>query len=140
MKIGIGDHVMVYKANMIIPQISENLTQSDNIDIPEICPVCGGKTQIKAINDVMSLYCMNPDCDAKKVKAFAHFVNRDALNIDGLSEATLEKFLGKGFLHSFIDLFHMDRYEDEITQSIVYHYGTCYAFHNGSIFNKCCLY
>ena len=116
LKLGIGDTITVYKANMIIPQIAANLTGSDNVEIPECCPVCGGRTQIQQMNDTQSLYCMNPECDAKKVKSFAHFVNRDALNIDGLSEATLEKFLGKGFLHSFQDLFHMDRYKDEITQ------------------------
>jgi len=115
LKLGIGDTVTVYKANMIIPQIAENLTCSDSVELPKCCPVCGGATKVQQMNDTQSLYCMNPDCDAKKVKAFAHFVNRDALNIDGLSEATLEKFLGKGFLHSFCDLFHMDRYEEEIT-------------------------
>lgn len=114
LKLGIGDHITVYKANMIIPQIAENLTGSDTVCIPEKCPVCGGITQVKQMNDTQSLYCMNPDCDAKKVKAFAHFVSRDALNIDGLSEATLEKFLGNGFLHKFTDLFHMDKFEDEM--------------------------
>ncbi len=116
LKLGIGDRITVYKANMIIPQIAENLTGSDNVVLPDLCPVCGGKTQVQQTNDTQSLFCMNPDCDAKKVKSFAHFVNRDALNIDGLSEATLEKFLGKGFLHSFKDLFHMERFEEEITQ------------------------
>ena len=116
LKLGLGDTITVYKANMIIPQIAENLTCSDSVKLPQCCPVCGGATKVQQMNDTQSLYCMNPDCDAKKVKAFAHFVNRDALNIDGLSEATLEKFLGKGFLHSFTDLFHMDRFEEEITQ------------------------
>ena len=116
LKLGIGDTITVYKANMIIPQIAENLTGSDSVKLPECCPVCGAKTSVQQQNDTQSLFCMNPDCDAKKVKAFAHFVNRDALNIDGLSEATLEKFLGKGFLHSFIDLFYLNRYEEEITQ------------------------
>lgn len=114
LKLGIGDRITVYKANMIIPQIAENLTGSDTVVVPEYCPVCGGHTQVQQMNDTQSLYCMNPDCDAKKVKAFAHFVSRDALNIDGLSEATLEKFLGKGFLHKFTDLFHMERFKDEI--------------------------
>ncbi|MGN0156878.1 MAG: NAD-dependent DNA ligase LigA [Lachnospiraceae bacterium] len=114
LKLGIGDRITVYKANMIIPQIAENLTKSDNVVIPDVCPVCGGKTQLKNLNDVQSLYCTNADCDAKKVKAFTLFVSRDALNIDGLSEATLEKFLAKGFLHSFRDVFHLDRYREEI--------------------------
>lgn len=116
LELGIGDHITVYKANMIIPQIAENLTKSNNLTIPEKCPCCGGETQLKQMNEVQSLYCMNPNCDAKKVKAFALFVSRDALNIDGLSEATLEKFLAKGFLHTFVDLFYLSRYEDEITK------------------------
>ncbi len=116
LELGIGDHITVYKANMIIPQIAENLTKSNNLTIPEKCPCCGGETQLKQMNEVQSLYCINPNCDAKKVKAFALFVSRDALNIDGLSEATLEKFLAKGFLHTFVDLFYLSRYEDEITK------------------------
>lgn len=116
LKLGIGDIITVYKANMIIPQIAENLTGSDTVEIPCTCPVCGGNTQIQAINDVQSLYCMNPDCDAKKLKSFALFVSRDAMNIDGMSEATLEKFLAKGFIHEYRDMFHLDRYCDEIIE------------------------
>lgn len=116
LKLGIGDHITVYKANMIIPQIAENLTQSDTLEIPAKCPVCGQPTQIRQVNDVQTLYCNNPDCDAKKIKAFTLFVSRDALNVDGLSESTLEKFLAKGFLHEFADLFKLSRYEQEITQ------------------------
>lgn len=116
LKLGIGDWITVYKANMIIPQIAENLTGSDNLEIPDRCPVCGQPTQIKQVNEVQSLYCLNPDCDAKKIKAFTLFVSRDALNVDGLSESTLEKFLASGFLHEFADLFKLSRYEEEITQ------------------------
>lgn len=116
LKLGIGDRITVYKANMIIPQIAENLTQSDSLEIPAFCPVCGGPTRISQTNDVQSLYCDNPDCDAKKSKAFTLFVSRDALNVDGLSESTLEKFLARGFLHSFADLFRLNRYQEEITQ------------------------
>lgn len=116
LKLGIGDRITVYKANMIIPQIAENLTRSDNLEIPDECPVCGQPTQIKQVNEVQSLYCLNPDCDAKKIKAFTLFVSRDALNVDGLSESTLEKFLARGFLHEFADLFKLSRYEEEITQ------------------------
>ena len=116
LKLGIGDHIKVYKANMIIPQIAENLTQSDTLEIPEKCPVCGQPTQIRQVNDVQSLYCSNPECDAKKIKAFTLFVSRDAMNVDGLSESTLEKFLARGFLHEFADIFRLDRYEQEITQ------------------------
>lgn len=114
LKLGIGDRITVYKANMIIPQIAENLTQSDTMEIPAFCPVCGGGTQIKAVNEVQSLYCTNPKCDAKKIKSFTLFVSRDAMNIDGLSEATLEKFIAKGFIHEYQDMFHLERYHDEI--------------------------
>lgn len=116
LKLGIGDRITVYKANMIIPQIAENLTQSDTLEIPEVCPVCGQPTQVRQVNDVQSLYCNNPACDAKKIKAFTLFVSRDALNVDGLSESTLEKFLARGFIHEFADLFNLGRYEEEITQ------------------------
>lgn len=114
MQIGIGDHVMVYKANMIIPQIAENLTKSGNLEIPSICPACGGSTRIQKLNDVESLYCINPDCPAKKVKAFSLFVSRDALNIEGLSEATLEKFIARGFIHKLGDIFRLNVYKEEI--------------------------
>ena len=114
LKLGIGDHITVYKANMIIPQIAENLTQSGNLIIPDVCPVCGGEAKIIKSNDVESLYCMNPDCQAKKIKAFTLFVSRDAMNIDGLSEMTLEKFIGCGFIREYADIFHLDRYRDEI--------------------------
>lgn len=116
LKLGIGDRIMVYKANMIIPQIAENLTKSDSLEIPEICPVCGQPTRISQMNDVQSLMCDNPDCDAKKIKAFTLLVSRDALNVDGLSESTLEKFLARGFLHEFADLFRLERFREEITQ------------------------
>ena len=114
LKLGIGDKITVYKANMIIPQIAENLTRSENIEIPSICPVCGGATEIRAVNEVQSLYCSNSNCDAKKIKSFTHFVGRDAMNIDGLSEATLEKFIAKGFIHQYQDIFHLDRYKSDI--------------------------
>ena len=116
LKLGIGDTITVYKANMIIPQIAENLTRSDALEIPACCPACGGKTEIKQVNEVQSLYCTNPECSAKKIKAFTLFVSRDALNIEGLSEATLEKFIAKGFLHDFTDIFHLNRYENEIKE------------------------
>ena len=114
--LGIGDKITVYKANMIIPQIAENLTGSDNVEIPAVCPVCGGATQIRAINDVQSLYCINPDCVAKKIKSFSLFVSRDAMNIDGLSEATLEKFIAKGFIHEYSDIFHLSDHKAEIVE------------------------
>lgn len=116
LKLGIGDRIMVYKANMIIPQIAENLTKSGNLEIPERCPVCGAKTEISKANDAKTLICPNEECEAKKIKAFTLMVSRDALNIDGLSEATLEKFIAKGFIHEFADIFHLDCHEEEITQ------------------------
>lgn len=114
LELGEGDTITVYKANMIIPQIAENLTRSKKVQIPKICPVCGGDTEIRQMNDVRSLYCTNSECQAKKVKRFALLVSRNALNIDGLSEATLEKFIAAGFIHSFADMFHLDRYQEEI--------------------------
>lgn len=114
--LGVGDRITVYKANMIIPQIADNLTRSGVKDIPGHCPVCDGVTEIRSINDVKSLYCTNPDCQAKKIKGFALFVSRDALNIDGLSEMTLEKFIAAGFIHEFSDIFHLDRHKEAIVE------------------------
>lgn len=114
LELGAGDRITVYKANMIIPQIDNNLTRSGVRDIPTECPVCGGETEIRCMNDVRSLYCINPDCQAKKIKSFTLFTSRDALNIGGLSEATLEKLIGIGFIHEYADIFHLDRYEKEI--------------------------
>ena len=102
----------MYKRQMIIPQIAENKTRSGVRDIPEQCPVCGGATEIRKVNDVESLYCTNPDCQAKKIKSFTLFVSRDALNIEGLSEATLEKFIAKGFIHEFADIFRLERFRE----------------------------
>lgn len=116
LQLGIGDRITVYKANMIIPQIAENLTRSDNVEIPKICPACRHETEVKRVNDTESLYCANPDCPAKKIKAFTLFVSRDAMNIDGLSEATLEKFIGMGFIHEFADLFHLSEYREQIVE------------------------
>ena len=114
LELGASDRITVYKANMIIPQIAENLTRSGVRDIPKICPVCGGETEIRKVNDVKSLYCTNPDCQAKKIKSFGLFVSRDALNIDGLSEMTLEKFIAAGFIKEFDDIFHLERHRDAI--------------------------
>lgn len=116
LKLGIGDKITVYKANMIIPQIAENLTCSDNVEIPAVCPVCGGATEIRQVNEVQSLYCTNERCPAKRIKAFTLFVSRDAMNIDGLSEATLEKLIDMGFIHEYADLYHLDRYQDRIVE------------------------
>ncbi|HIR06411.1 MAG TPA: NAD-dependent DNA ligase LigA [Candidatus Copromonas faecavium] len=114
LELGIGDRITVYKANMIIPQIADNLTRSGVKDIPKICPVCGGATEIRNVNDVKALYCTNPECQAKKIKSFDLFVSRDGLNIDGLSEMTLEKFIAHGFIREFDDIFHLDRHKEEI--------------------------
>ena len=116
LELGVGDRITVYKANMIIPQIAENLTRSGVKDIPKECPVCGGPTRISMENETKTLYCTNPKCQAKHVKSFTLFVSRDAMNIEGLSEATLEKFIMNGYIKDFADLFHLDRYADEIRQ------------------------
>ncbi len=114
LKLGIGDEITVFKANMIIPQIAENITGSGNVTIPDECPACGGKTEIRNINDAKSLYCTNPDCQAKKIKLYTHFVSRDAMNIDGLSEETLEKFIDRGYIREFADIYKMERWKEEI--------------------------
>ena len=120
LKLGIGDTITVYKANMIIPQIAENKTCSGRFDrddggiIPGKCPACGGETRINKINDTEALYCINPDCPAKKIKSFTLFVSRDAMNIDGLSENTLEKFIGEGYIHEYADIFRLSSHKDEL--------------------------
>lgn len=114
LKLGIGDVITVYKANMIIPQIAENLTGSGTVEIPQVCPVCGKETMIRSMNGVETLYCTNEHCSAKKIKSFTLFVSRDAMNIEGLSEATLEKFIARGYIHSYADIFHLEDYKDEI--------------------------
>lgn len=116
LKLGEGDEITVYKANMIIPQIADNLTRSGKVQIPKHCPVCGGDTEIRQMDEVRSLYCTNPDCQAKKIKSFTLFVSRDALNVDGLSEATLEKFIGAGFIHEFSDIFHLEQHQGAIVE------------------------
>lgn len=116
LELGIGDEIEVYKANMIIPQIAENLTRSGVRDIPEVCPVCGGKTEIRQVSNAKALYCTNSECQAKHIKSFSLFVSRDALNIERLSESTLEKFIDRGYVKEFADLFHLDRYEEEIKE------------------------
>lgn len=114
LELGVGDEIEVYKANMIIPQIAENLTRSGVKDIPAHCPVCGGDTEVRQVSNAKALYCINPECQAKHLKSFALFVSRDALNIEGLSEATLEKFIAKGYIREYADIFHLDRYQEEI--------------------------
>ncbi len=114
LQLGIGDTIKVYKANMIIPQIEENLTKSDTIVIPKHCPVCGHDTEIRNDNGVKSLYCMNTECLAKKIKSLSHFVGRNAMNIDGLSEATIEKFVQNGIIKELADLYHLEEHREEI--------------------------
>ncbi len=114
LELGVGDEIEVYKANMIIPQIARNLTRSGIRDIPKLCPVCQGRTEVQQVGNAKALYCMNPECQAKHIKAFSLFASRDALNIEGLSEATLEKFVARGFIREFSDIFHLERYSEEI--------------------------
>lgn len=117
LKLGDGDTIKVYKANMIIPQISENVTKSGKCVIPEICPACGEGTEIKNDNGVKTLYCPNKQCPAKHVKLYSLFVSRNAMNIDGLSEETLEKFIDAGYIHEFADIFNLSRYQKEIVET-----------------------
>ncbi len=114
--LGIGDEITVYKANMIIPQVADNLTRSNDLEIPAVCPACGEPTTLQDVNGVQSLYCMNPLCSAKQIKGFSHFVSRNAMNIDGLSDATLEKFISMGFLKDLSDIFHLNRHEEAIVE------------------------
>ncbi|MBQ0059478.1 MAG: NAD-dependent DNA ligase LigA [Lachnospiraceae bacterium] len=116
LKLGIGDRITVYKANMIIPQISENLTCSDSLELPQVCPACGGATVVKTEGDVQTLYCSNPLCQAKQIRSYELFVSRDAMNIEGLSEATLEKLIAMGLIHEFADLFKLEEHRDTICQ------------------------
>lgn len=116
LKLGIGDTITVYKANMIIPQIGDNLTKSGNIELPSHCPVCDGTTEIKLMTGTKVLTCTNPNCLAKQVKRFSLFVSRDALNIEGLSEQTLLKFIGLGYIKSFADIFRLESHRDEIVE------------------------
>ena len=115
LKLGIGDTVTVYKANMIIPQIAENLTQKNDLEYAKTCPACGADTVIHDENGVKTLLCPNPDCPAKKIKTFADFVSRNAMNIEGISEETLEKFIGHGFISEFADIYKLDQHKDQIT-------------------------
>ena len=114
LKLGVGDKIKVYKANMIIPQILENLTGSDAEKVPEVCPVCGGRTELKDEEGVQTLYCTNPDCMAKKIKLLTHFVSRDAMNIAGLSEMTLEKFVGENMIYELSDVFKLRYHREKI--------------------------
>ncbi|MDO4167696.1 MAG: NAD-dependent DNA ligase LigA [Eubacteriales bacterium] len=116
LELGIGDQIQVYKANMIIPQIAENRTRSGRLDIPSQCPVCEGDTAIHEDNGVQVLFCENPECPAKKIKSFSHFVSRDAMNLDGMSEATIEKLMNQGMVHELADLFRLERYRDQIVE------------------------
>jgi DNA ligase (NAD+) len=112
--LGAGDTIRVYKANMIIPQIAENLTRSGAAVPPAVCPVCGTATELKDTDGVKTLHCPNPDCPAKKLKSFSHFAGRSAMNIEGLSESTLEKFIAAGFIHGFADIFRLSDHRDGI--------------------------
>ena len=114
MKLGIGDRIKVYKANMIIPQISENLTKSGSFVLPKVCPACGGSVEVQSENDTETLICLNPECPAKNIKHFSLFVSRNAMNIDGMSEATMEKFIGEGLLHGLSDIYHLKEHKDTI--------------------------
>ncbi len=117
--LNIGDKLKVYKANMIIPQILENISATERgtkhgVQYPDTCPICGGSIRVEQVNDTESVYCDNPKCNGKKLGKFSHYVSKPAMNIDGLSEATLEKFINNGWLTDFTDLYHLNRYDKEI--------------------------
>ena len=116
LELGEGDVLKVYKANMIIPQIAENLSRTKSIKPPRLCPVCGAHTEIRKDNDAAYLYCPNPECPAKKLKSFALMVSRDALNVEGLSEMRLERFISEGFIHEYADIFKLDRFRERIVE------------------------
>ncbi|MBQ7758517.1 NAD-dependent DNA ligase LigA [Anaerotignum sp.] len=117
LKLSIGDKIKVYKANMIIPQIAENLTgEVSTAEIPKNCFVCGGETEVRKLRDGEALYCTNPNCSAQRIQALSHFVSRDAMNMEGLSEETLKKFLEKGFVANYPDIFRLEQHKEEITQ------------------------
>ena len=114
LQLGIGDTITVYKANMIIPQIADNLTRSNDLPIPDVCPACKGATKILCENGTKTLVCTNPSCSAKKIKKFTLFVSRDAMQIDGMSEATLEKLIARGMIHEYADIYTLDEHKEEI--------------------------
>lgn len=114
LKLGIGDTIKVYKANMIIPQIAENITKSGNYEIPLSCPVCGGETEVRTIRDGKALYCTNPNCSAQRIRSLSHFVSRDAMNIEGFSEETIKKFVEKGFISDYTDIYSIEKFAEEI--------------------------
>ena len=114
LELGIGDTITVYRSNMVIPKVDDNLTRSNNLVIPNICPICGEPTQIIKENKSEILYCSNPNCKGKLLGRFSNFVSKPAINIDGLSEATLEKFIEKGWLKSFTDIYKLDTHKDNI--------------------------
>lgn len=114
LKLGIGDKITVYKANMIIPQVADNLTKSNNLEIPKVCPICKEETEIIALRDGKALKCPNPNCKAQRISSLEHFVSRDAMNIEGMSEATIEKFIEKGFIDNYTDIFRLETYKEEI--------------------------
>ena len=117
LKLSMGDRIKVYKANMIIPQIAENLTgEVSTAEIPKNCFVCGGETEVRKLRDGEALYCTNPNCSAQRIQALSHFVSRDAMNMEGLSEETLKKFLEKGFVENYPDIFRLEEHKDEITE------------------------
>ena len=114
LSLGIGDTILVYKANMIIPQIADNLTQSNSLTIPNKCPVCNHEARIISSNDVKYLYCMNDFCPAKLVKRLSQFTSRNAMNIEGLSDAIINKLADEGLIKTYADIYNLKRYKNDI--------------------------
>lgn len=114
LQLGVGDTITVYRSNMVIPKIDDNLTRSNTLKIPTTCPCCGHPTEIKYTDNSKVLMCTNPDCAAKKLAQFTHFVSRKCMNIDGLSERTLEALISHGFVNNYCDIYHLTRYKDKL--------------------------
>lgn len=114
LELGIGDTITVYRSNMVIPKVYDNLTRSNTLTIPTTCPCCGEPTEIKYTDNSKVLMCTNPNCAAKKLAQFTHFVSRKAMNIDGLSEKTLELLISHGFLHNYKDIYHLKEHRDKL--------------------------
>ena len=114
LELGIGDTITVYRSNMVIPKIDDNLTRSNTLKIPKTCPCCGKPTEVKYTDNSKVLVCTNPDCAAKKLAQFIHFVSRKCMNIDGLSDRTLEVLISHGFINNYRDIYHLTDHKDKL--------------------------
>ena len=116
LELGIGDTITVYRSNMVIPKIDDNLTRSNTLVIPDTCPCCGSKAEVRYTDNSKFLICTNPNCSAKTLAKFTHFVSRNCMNIDGLSEKTLEALISHDFLHTYKDIYHLSEHKQALTK------------------------